>query len=96
MDNAKPAGSRPEFDTAEGISLAVSYLDNPSDVVCPRCGPNHIEIVAYLDAEALKRGRRVATSPEGSYAVVLFCRSCEQGAALSFRPAPPEEGRQAA
>jgi hypothetical protein len=89
-------GERSEYDNEDGLFLAVSYLENPSDVVCPHCGPGRIEVVAYLDATELKHGRRVMAAPEDDYAVVLFCRGCSRGAALSFRKPQPGEDRRAA
>ncbi len=84
------------FDTAEGLSLAVSYLHDPSAVECPRCGPDRIQVVAYLDAQALHEGQQVAATPDGDYAVILYCRGCRQGAALSFEAPPQDEDRRAA
>jgi hypothetical protein len=95
LNEARP-GERPEFDSEDGLFLAVSYLENPGDVVCPLCGPGRIEVVAYLDATELRYGRRIPASPEGDYAVVLFCRGCMRGAALSFRRPQPDEDRRAA
>lgn len=94
-DEMKP-GKRPEYDTAEGLSLAVSYLDDPSAVDCPRCGPGRIQVVAYLDPVALAEGRQEPALPEGDYTVILYCHGCRQGAALSFGPATTGEDRRAA
>jgi hypothetical protein len=88
--------SYPAFDTAEGLSLAVSYLDDPSSVECPRCGPGRMQVVTYLDAQALHEGERIEASPDGDYAVILYCRGCRQGAALTFEAPPPAEDRRAA
>lgn len=85
-----------EFDTAEGLSLAVSYLHDPSDVECPRCGPDRIQVVAYLDAQALHEGNQVHVTPDDDYAVILYCRGCRQGAALSFEAPPSDVDRRAA
>jgi hypothetical protein len=95
MNEPNAPGAGPEFDTGEGLSLAVSYLENPSAIPCPRCGPGTIEVVAYLEAAALREGRKVYSPPEGEYVVVLVCHVCEQGAALTFR-STEEEGRRAA
>lgn len=94
-DTNKP-NARPAFDTAEGLSLAVSYLEDPSSVECPRCGPDHIQVVAYLDAQALHEGEKVPASPDGDYAVILYCQGCRQGAALSFEASSGGEDRRAA
>ena len=87
---------RGSYGTMEGLALAVSYLSDPSAVECPRCGTGHIQVVAYLDAQALHEGRQVECEPDGDYAVVLYCRSCDQGAALSFEASAADEDRRAA
>lgn len=95
MNEESRPGASPEFDTGEGLSLAVSYLENPASIPCPRCGPGTIEVVAFLEAQALREGRKVECAPEGEYVVVLVCHTCEQGAALTFR-STEGEGRRAA
>lgn len=87
--NSFSPDAAPKFGTAEGMALAASYLDNPAQVECPRCGDGHIEVLGYLDAEALADGRYVLANPEGDYAVVLFCHGCGQGAALTLRKVTP-------
>jgi hypothetical protein len=84
MSDAKKPGNAPEFDTEEGMSLALSYLEDPSNVECPRCGPNVIEVVCYLDARSMEKGSMVRASPEDDYTVVLFCHGCRCAAALDL------------
>jgi len=91
----KPA-STPEFDMEEGLALALSYLENPSDVPCPRCGPGKIEVVCYLDARGMERGVVIPTSPDQDYTVVLYCHGCSRAAALDLSRDEQEEGRSAA
>lgn len=86
----------PEFDMQDGLALALAYLEDPSDVPCPRCGPNMIEVVCYLDAGAVERGSAVPSSPEGDYTVVLFCHQCGRAAALDLSRHDGGEGREAA
>ncbi len=92
-----------EFTTQEGMSLALSYLDDPSDVDCPRCGPGLMEVVCFLDAGSIGDGAVVPTIPEGDYTVVLYCHQCGRAAALDLtrdtkEPGGegPGEGREAA
>lgn len=89
-------GSRPEFNMEEGLSLALAYLDDPSDVPCPMCGPGHIEVICYLDARSMERGAVVPTSPEDDYTVVLYCHHCNRAAALDLSRDGQQEGREAA
>lgn len=75
-----------EFNSAEGLSLALNYLSDPADVPCPQCGPETIEVVAYLDAGGIEEGVVRASSPEGDYTVVLYCHECKRAAALDLSP----------
>ena len=84
MSQVDKPGQTPEFDMEEGLALALSYLENPSDVPCPRCGPDQIEVVCYLDARSMERGAVIPTSPEQDYTVVLYCHSCGRAAALDL------------
>jgi len=77
----------PEYSTSEGMELALAYLSDPSDVACPHCGPNTMEVVAYLDGERLRSGGVVGSAPKSEYTVVLFCHACHRGAALELSPA---------
>lgn len=76
----------PEFSSTEGLALALSYLDDPSDVPCPTCGPGTMEVVAYLDAGGIEAGVVRAAVPEGDYTVVLYCHECGRAAALDLSP----------
>lgn len=91
----------PEFSSAEGLALALNYLNDPSDVPCPNCGPETMEVVAYLDVDGMQKGVVRASDPEGEYTVVLYCHECRRAAALDLSPesrgdADGEEGRRAA
>lgn len=76
----------PEYSSAEGLALALSYLDDPSDVPCPACGPGTMEVVAYLDAGGIESGVVRQSQPEGDYTVVLYCHACSRAAALDLSP----------
>ncbi|HET9984067.1 MAG TPA: hypothetical protein VFQ38_10790 [Longimicrobiales bacterium] len=96
LEHEGPGGPR-EFDMAEGLALALAYLEDPSDVPCPRCGPGQMEVVCYLDARSIERGSIEPTSPDGDYTVVLYCHDCGRAAALDLsRGEAEEEGREAA
>jgi hypothetical protein len=86
----------PEFDMQDGLALALAYLEDPSNVPCPHCGPNTIEVVAFLDASSMERGAAVPTKPEGDYTVVLYCHSCGRAAALDLSRDDGTEDRNAA
>jgi hypothetical protein len=77
-------GGPSEFDMQDGLSLALAYLEDPSNVPCPHCGPDTIEIVAFLDAKGMERGAAIPTRPEGDYTVVLYCHHCGRAAALDL------------
>jgi hypothetical protein len=96
QDKSGPA----EFDMEEGLALALSYLENPSDVPCPKCGPGSMEIVCYLDARRMEQGSVVPAAPDGDYTVVLYCHACARAAALDLSRDEEidvqEKGREAA
>ncbi len=70
------------YTTAEGLSLTLGYLEDPSNVECPSCGYDSIEVVGYVDADSLDGGDPRTVSPDEEYAVILFCHSCKRAAAL--------------
>ena len=84
----------PEYDSGEGLALALSYLDDPSDVPCPRCGPDTMEVVAYLDGGGIEDGVVRAADPDGDYTVVLYCHECSRAAALDLSPDNQVEDRR--
>jgi len=79
------------YSTAEGLDLALSYLEDPSDIACPRCGTGRVEVMAYLEPDRLHSGVMVRARPEGNYTVVLYCHGCGCAAALDFSPAGTRE-----
>jgi predicted RNA-binding Zn-ribbon protein involved in translation (DUF1610 family) len=83
-NRSKDGGS--EFSSTEGLALALNYLADPADVPCPTCGPETIEVVAYLDAGGIAEGVVRSSSPEGEYTVVLYCHECRRAAALDLSP----------
>jgi len=94
MSESTNTGKAPEFDMEEGLALALSYLENPADVPCPRCGPDLMEVVCYLDARSMEKGTVVPIAPEQDYTVVLYCHGCGRAAALDLsRDEQEEESR---
>ncbi len=89
-------GSPREFDMAEGLALAISYLEDPSDVPCPTCGPGMVEVVCYLDSRSVESGEVTPRAPEGDYAVVLYCHKCGRAAALDLSRGEPADGADGA
>ncbi len=88
-----------DFDMSEGLALAISYLDDPSDVPCPTCGPGQMEVVCYLDGGSMQAGDVTPISPDGDYTVVLYCHKCGRAAALDLSRGhgrSEAEGREAA
>ena len=81
------------YTPAEGLSLTLAYLEDPSSIECPSCGPDHIEVVGYVDANSLEAGEPRSISPDDEYAVLLYCHGCERGAALhlTYRSRPDRE-----
>ncbi|MEX0890655.1 MAG: hypothetical protein WEB88_00700 [Gemmatimonadota bacterium] len=97
MINFENGGQAAEFDTEEGMSLALGYLEDPSAVPCPRCGPDQVEVVCFLDAGRMEEGVVTPTSPDDDYTVVLYCHGCGRAAALDLsRSGSSREGREAA
>lgn len=82
-----------EFHMQDGLALALSYLEDPSSVPCPYCGPGVIEVLCYVDARSMEEGTVIPTTPEGDYTVVLYCHGCGRAAALDLTR---DEGREAA
>jgi len=73
-----------QFTAQDGLSLALSYLEDPSNVPCPHCGPDTIEVVAYVDSEALEYKELKPAPPEDRYTVILWCHGCRRMAALDL------------
>lgn len=96
MSEFKTPGSAQEFDMEEGLALALSYLEDPSDVPCPRCGPDRIEVVCYLDARSIEKGVVIPIAPERDYTVVLYCHGCSRAAALDLSRDEEQRDREAA
>lgn len=84
MSDVNETSGPPEFNLEDGMALARAYLADPSDVPCPHCGPNTIEVVCFLDARSMEHGAAVPTSPDGDYTVILYCHNCGRAAALDL------------
>lgn len=88
MYDDRELSSPSEFSGDDGVAMAMAYLDDPSDVPCPHCGPETIEVVCYLDSTSVRTGSAITTAPEGRYMVVLFCHGCSRAGAVDLSDAP--------
>ena len=66
------------FSDSEALELLMSYRKDPSSVPCPVCGPNLIEVLAFIEPEIDPNGFASMTEPEGDYAAALYCHECER------------------
>ena len=94
-----PGSNAAEFDMEEGLALALSYLEDPSDVPCPRCGPDKIEVVCYLDARSIEkvwssRPHRSKTTPSFSTVTVVPGLRRWTSAAMKKSARPPKNKRR--
>ncbi|MCI0435877.1 MAG: hypothetical protein L0271_19875 [Gemmatimonadetes bacterium] len=96
MENGSETRRSGPYTSSEGLSLTLAYLEDPSSVECPRCGPGHIEIVGYADPERIGAGEVVLISPDDNYSVLLYCHRCTRAAALHLTFRQRHENREAA
>jgi hypothetical protein len=66
------------FTDAEALELLMAYRKDPSSVPCPRCGPDTIEVLAFIEPEIDPNGYASVTDPEGDYAAALYCHDCQR------------------
>jgi hypothetical protein len=66
------------FADSEALELLVAYRKDPSDVPCPTCGPDTMEVLAFIEPEIDAEGFASMTQPEGDYAAALYCHRCER------------------
>jgi hypothetical protein len=92
--SAKPEAAL--YTALEGMSLTLGYLEDPSSVECPSCGPDHIEILGYVDPDALSAGTLRRIDPDVDYSVLLRCHGCGRAAALHLTWQERRENREAA
>lgn len=76
-DGALPQPKGP-FTDAEALELLMAYRKDPSNVPCPLCGPNVIEVLAFIEPEIDPNGFASVTDPEGEYAAALYCHQCQR------------------
>jgi len=79
------------FSDSEALTLLLAYRKDPSNVPCPRCGLEHVEVLGFIEPDVDPGGFARATEPEGEYAVALYCHQCER--AVGILPAVGSEGR---
>ena len=66
------------FTDSEALELLMAYRKDPSNVPCPTCGPEVIEVLAFIEPEIDPNGFASMTEPEGDYAAALYCHRCER------------------
>lgn len=66
------------FSDSEALELLLAYRRDPSNVPCPLCGPDTIEVLAFIEPEIDPAGFASVTDPEGEYAAALYCHSCHR------------------
>lgn len=66
------------FTDGEALELLMAYRKDPSSVPCPTCGPENIEVLAFIEPEIDPNGFASMTEPEGEYAAALYCHECER------------------
>lgn len=76
LQDTFPPQPRGPFGDAEALELLLAYRKDPSDVPCPRCGPDNIEVLAFIEPEIDKNGFAEISEPEGVYAAALYCHTC--------------------
>ena len=63
---------------ADALQLLLDYRKNPADLKCPSCGPDNMEVLAFIEPEIDPQGFAALTIPEGQYAAALYCHRCER------------------
>jgi hypothetical protein len=66
------------FSDAEALELLLAYRKDPSCVPCPTCGPDTVEVLAFIEPEIDPNGYASVTEPEGDYAAALYCHQCQR------------------
>lgn len=66
------------FSDAEALELLLAYRRDPSNISCPRCGPETIEVLAFIEPEIDPNGFASVTDPKGEYAAALYCHTCQR------------------
>jgi hypothetical protein len=77
------------FGDAEALELLLAYRRDPSNVPCPTCGPETIEVLAFIEPEIDSNGFASVTDPAGQYAAALYCHKCHR--AIGVLAGIPEE-----
>lgn len=70
------------FSDAEALELLMAYRKDPSNVPCPLCGPDQVEVLAFIEPEIDPNGFASVTEPEGEYAAALYCHSCSRAVGI--------------
>jgi hypothetical protein len=75
----RPSGG---YSDAEALEILINYRSDPSDLRCPTCGPEVIEVLAFIEPEIDSDGYATVMEPEGDYAAALYCHACKRGIGL--------------
>lgn len=70
-----PAGT---FSETERWQVWLQYSKNPADLSCPRCGPDTMEVLAFIEP-AIEDGLATVVQPVGLYAAAIYCHGCQHG-----------------
>lgn len=69
------------FSPGECFLLHAQYSHDPSNVNCPACNTG-IRVLAFIRPEIDAMGFAEETTPEGEYAVAIYCRACDRAVGL--------------
>ena len=70
----QPVGS---FSDTEALEMLRAYRRDPTNVPCPRCGPDLVEVLGFIRPDGVgEDGTAELVEPEGAYAAALFCHQC--------------------
>lgn len=91
MSESNKQGNEPDFDceSSEDDEIVLAYLEDPSDVPCPKCGPGNMIVAGYIDPETdVDEEHVLFISPDAEveYTVVLYCLECERAVSFTLHP----------
>ncbi len=76
-----PTPSGPFTDT-EALELLMAYRKDPSDLPCPKCGPDQIEILAFIEPVIDPNGFATVKDPVEQYAAAVYCHGCNRAVGI--------------
>jgi hypothetical protein len=75
----RPSGP---FSDGEAMMMLGYYRADPSNVPCPKCGPETIEVLAFIEPVIDDQGFANVKDPEGDYAAALYCHKCKRAVGI--------------